>query len=48
MGVGVQGEARREVPQHPGHRFYVHPVLQGQGGKGVAQIWVCQAPTNKI
>ena len=38
MGVGVQGESRREVPQHPGHRFYVHPVLQGQGGKCVTQI----------
>ena len=38
VGVGVQGEPRAEVPQHPGHRFYVHPVLQGQGGKGVAQI----------
>ena len=39
VGVCVQGEPRREVPQHPGHRFHIRPVLQGQGGKGVAQIW---------
>ena len=38
MGVGVQGEPRAEVPQHPGHRFHVHPVLQGQGGKCVSEI----------
>ena len=38
MDVGVQGETRREVPQHPGHRFHVHSVLEGQGGIGVAQI----------
>lgn len=38
MGVGVQGETRGEVAQHPRHRFHVHPVLQCQGGKGVAQI----------
>lgn len=35
VGVGVQGEACAEVPQHPGYRFHVHPVLQGQGGKGM-------------
>lgn len=35
MDVGVQGETRREVPQHPGHRFHVHSVLEGQGGIGV-------------
>ena len=34
-GVGVQGESCREVTQHPGHGFHVHPVLQGQGGEGV-------------
>ena len=33
MGVGVQGEARRVVTQHPGHRLDVHSVLQGQGGE---------------
>ena len=35
MGVGVQGEPRREVSQHPGYRFHIHPVLEGQGGKGM-------------
>ena len=38
MGVGVQGKPRREVPQHSGYRFHVHPVLEGQGGKCVTQI----------
>ena len=35
MGVGVQGEPGSVVAQHAGHRFHVHPVLQGQGGEGV-------------
>ena len=35
MGVGVQGEPGAVVAQHAGHRFHVHPVLQGQGGEGV-------------
>ena len=34
----MQGEPRAEVPQHPGYRLDVYPVLEGQGGKGVAQI----------
>ena len=38
MGVGVQGEACREVSQHPGHRLDVHTVLEGQGGEGVPEI----------
>ena len=38
MGIGVQGEPSAEVSQHPGYRFHVYPVLEGQGGKGVAQI----------
>ena len=38
MGVGVQGKPCGEVSQHSGHRFHVHPILQRQGGKGVAQI----------
>ena len=38
MGVGVQGEPRRKVPQHPGHRFHVYPVLEGQGGKCVPKL----------
>ena len=48
MGVGVQGEPGTVVAQHPGHRFHIHPILEGQGSEGVSQIWVCQAPTNKI
>ena len=35
MGVGVQGEPGAVVAQHPGHRFHVHSVLQGQGGERV-------------
>lgn len=35
MGIGVQGEPSAEVSQHPGYRFHVYPVLEGQGGKGV-------------
>ena len=38
MGVGVQGEPRREVSQHPGYRLHVHPVLEGQGGKCVTKL----------
>ena len=38
MGVGVQGEARRVVTQHPGHRLDVHSVLQGQGGECMPEI----------
>ena len=38
MGIGVQGEPSAEVSQHPGYRFHVYPVLEGQGGIGVAQI----------
>lgn len=38
MGVGVQGESCREVAQHSGHGFHIHPVLQCQGGEGVAQV----------
>lgn len=38
VGVGVQGETRGEVAQHPRHRFHVHPILQCQGGKGVTKL----------
>ena len=38
VGVGVQGEACGEVAQHPGHGLHIYPVLQGQGGEGVAQV----------
>ena len=36
VGVGPQGEPCVVVPQHGGDRFDVYPVLEGQGGKGVA------------
>lgn len=29
-GIGMQGEPRAEVPQHPGYRLDVYPVLEGQ------------------
>ena len=30
VGVGVQGEPHAEVPQHPGYRLDIYPVLEGQ------------------
>ena len=38
MSVGIQGEPRREVTQHTGHRLDVHPVLKRQRGEGVPEI----------
>ena len=38
MGIGVQGEAGGEVPQHSGHCLDVHSILKGQGCEGVPQI----------
>ena len=38
VGIGVQGKPCGEVAQHPGHRFHIHPVLQGQGSEGVSQV----------
>ena len=38
VGVGVQGKPCGKVAQHPGHGFHIHPVLQCQGGEGVAQV----------
>ena len=35
VGVGVQREARRVVPQHTADRFYVYAVLEGHGREGV-------------
>ena len=48
VGVGAQGEPGVIVPQHGGHRFDVHAVLEGCSGKGVPEIWICQAQTNII
>ena len=36
VGIGVQGESCGKVAQHPGHRFHIHPILQGQGGEVVS------------
>ena len=38
VGVGVQGEAGGEVPQHAGDGFDVHAVLQRQRCEGMAQV----------
>ncbi len=35
VGVGAEGKPRVVVAQHGGHRFYIYPVLQGHGRKGV-------------
>ena len=35
MGVSVQGEPCAVVPQHPGDRLDVHPILQGYRGECV-------------
>ena len=33
VGVGIQREPCAVVPQHTGHRLYIHPVEQGCGRK---------------
>ena len=38
MGIGIQGEACGEVPQHTGYRLDVYTVLQGDGCEGVAEV----------
>ena len=48
MGVGVQREARGVVAQHGGHRFYVHPVLQGHRREGVAQVMKADAGQSNV
>lgn len=35
MSVGVQGKSCAEMPQHTGHRFHIHPILQGKGSERV-------------
>ena len=39
LGVGVQGEACGEVPQHTGHGLDVHAVLECDGCEGVSNSW---------
>ena len=43
MGVSIQCKARREVPQHTGHRLDVHAVLQCQRGEGVSEVMEADA-----
>ena len=38
VGVGIQGEPGAVVTQHAGHRFHVHPILEGQGSEGMP-LW---------
>lgn len=38
VGVGAEGESGIVMAQHAGHGPHIHAVLQGRGGKGVAQI----------
>lgn len=38
VGVGVQSEAGGEVAQHTADGLDVYAVLEGQGGKGVAEV----------
>ena len=38
MGIGVQGEACGEVPQHARHRLDIHSILEAEGGEGMAEI----------
>ena len=38
VGIGVQGEPCREVPQHPGHRLDVHPILKCQRSERVPEV----------
>jgi hypothetical protein len=47
VGVGVQREAGAVMPQHAGHRFHVHAVLEGQSREGVTEISRCQVRTKK-
>ena len=35
MSIGIQREPGGEVAQHTGDGFYINPVLQGNGSKGV-------------
>ena len=38
VGIGVQGRGRRDMADDGGKGHDIHPVLQGQGGKSVAQV----------
>ena len=38
VGISAQSEPGVIVPQHGGHGFHVHAVLEGCGGEGVTEI----------
>ena len=38
VGIGAEGEPGIVVPQHGGHRLYVHAVLEGCGSESVPQV----------
>lgn len=38
VGVGTEGEPGIVMPQHGGHRLYVHAVLEGCGSESVPQV----------
>ena len=48
MAVYIQGKCRRVVPQVALDSLNIVPCSKGGHGKGVAQIWICQALTNRI
>ena len=38
MGVCIEGEACREVPQHTAYRLDIHTILEGDSCEGVAEV----------
>ena len=38
MGIGVEGKASGEVPQHTAYRLDVHTILERDGSESVAKI----------
>ena len=46
--IGVEGEPSAVVAQHTGQRFHIHAAGEGHGSESMAQIWICQALTNRI
>ena len=48
VGVSPQSEPGIEVAQHGGHCFHIHTVLQRRGSESMAEVWICQALTNRI
>ena len=48
VGVGAQGKPGVKVPQHGGHRFHVHAVLESRGGEGVPEIVEPEMPQSGV